>query len=511
MAKKVNEYYQISDSDWHRIHFVRPRFKSNIENVLLYMANECCRIPSCSCVEYSSRYFNAIKMFPGNIDMADKTLNNWRTEIPALFGFYTEDKDINVTKTSEMARFLHENQDLTQFMKFFLYSFQFPGGHMKPQDLKDIIANNIRFKPAKTIIQVLMAGNELLSAQDSVKEMSMSAEEATYCIFNDIRVTSGQVSPLEIARNILQNRKAGIKYYNPKDPKVMSLKGKARTKGDMTRYAGDILDYMELANLLENHNGYFTLKGNEASSIKVFAEDNTFFNGYEHLYRKRNVDTSDLSKIEPLWFDYVNRSLRPDLFKTDIRTLLSADDEIDVIFDDTLTPSDTVEIEEAFDARIHDVVSSESKTTKDIGNLGEALICGHEKMRLKSNGYEEFVRLVQIVDSPSYHPGFDIDSYEADGTENHRYIEVKTTISKQKIQMYGFHMSPNEWRVAGTIKEHYCVYRLMLSEKEKTLFILRNPVKLYKTDKIEAEPRDGMEISFNSNIFQPTELLAWKR
>lgn len=170
MAKKVNEYYQISDSDWHRIHFVRPRFKSNIENVLLYMANECCRIPSCSCEEYSSRYFNAIKMFPGNIDMADKTLHNWRTEIPALFGFYTEDKDINVTKTSEMAKFLHENQDLTQFMKFFLYSFQFPGGHMKPQDLKDIIAHNIRFKPAKTIIQVLMAGNELLSAQNSVKE-----------------------------------------------------------------------------------------------------------------------------------------------------------------------------------------------------------------------------------------------------------------------------------------------------------------------------------------------------
>ena len=291
----------------------------------------------------------------------------------------------------------------------------------------------------------------------------------------------------------------------------MSLTGKARTKGDMTRYAGDILDYMELANLLESHNGYFTLKGNEAPSIKAFAEDNTFFTGYEHLYKKRNVDTSDLSKIEPLWFDYVNRSLRPDLFKTDIRTLLSADDEIDVIFDDSLTPSDTAEIEDAFDARIHDVVSSESKTTKDIGNLGEALICSHEKMRLKLNGYEEFVRLVQIVDSPSYHPGFDIDSYEADGTENHRYIEVKTTISKQKIQMYGFHMSSNEWRVAGTIKEHYCVYRLMLSEKEKTLFILRDPVKLYKTDRIEAEPRDGMEISFNSNIFQPTELLAWKR
>lgn len=77
------------------------------------MANECCRIPKCPCEEYNNRYFNAIKMFPGNIGMADKTLHNWRTEIPALFAFYKENKDLNTTETSQMAVFLHENQDLT--------------------------------------------------------------------------------------------------------------------------------------------------------------------------------------------------------------------------------------------------------------------------------------------------------------------------------------------------------------------------------------------------------------
>lgn len=495
MAKKTIEYYQIPDMYWHRIHFVRPRFKSNIENVLLYMANECCRIPKCSCEEYSNRYFNAIKMFPGNIDMADKTLNNWRTEIPALFGFYTEDKDKNVTETSQMAKFLHDNQDLTQFMKLFLFSFQFPGGHMKPQDLKEIISNNIRFKPAQTIIKVLMAGNKILSSQDSKKEMTLSAEEVTYCIFNDIRVTSGLVSPDHVADIIISNRKRGLKYYNPKDHKSFSLKGQARSKGDMTRYAGDILDYMELANLLENHNGYFSLKGNEIVSLKKFEDDKTFFNGYEKFYNRKNLITSELAAIEPLWFEYVNDSMKPDMFKTDISSILKDIIEVDVVVED----------------RIKDVINSDETTTKDIGNLGEAIICGHEKMRLKINGYDEFIRLVQIVDSPTYHPGFDIDSFEADGTEDHRYIEVKTTISKQKIQMYGFHMSPNEWRVAATIKEHYCVYRLMLSEIDKTLFILRDPVRLYKTDQIEAEPRDGMEISFSSSRFEPTKLLTWKR
>lgn len=488
-------YYEIPDISWHRIHFVRPRFKSNIENVLLYMAKECCRIPQLPCDEYKERYFNAIKMFPGNIDMADKTLQNWRTEIPALFSFYTENKKDGYTKTSQMARFLYEQQDLPQFMKLFLYSFQFPGGHLKPQDLQDIIHYGIRFKPAKTIIQVLLAGNEILSLKHSEKMMSISAEEATYCIFNDIRVTSGRTSCKEIAQTILENRKNKIKYYNPKDPKILSLRGTPRTKGDVTRYAGDILDYMEIANLLEEHNGYFSLKGNERQSIMLFAEDKTYFDGYEKFYNKKGVENAELSKIEPDWFEYVNNSLKPDLFKSDISNLLRQDEEIDIIFQD----------------RIQQVVTGDDKTTKDIGNLGEAIICGHEKMRLKISGYEQFVKLVQIVDNPSYHPGFDIDSYEADGTEDHRYIEVKTTISKKAVQMYGFRMSPNEWRVANTIKEHYCVYRLMLSEQGKTLYILRNPVMLYKTDKIEAEPRDGMEITFDVNSFKPTKLLAWKK
>lgn len=275
----------------------------------------------------------------------------------------------------------------------------------------------------------------------------------------------------------------------------MSLTGKARSKGDMTRYAGDILDYMEIANLLEEHNGYYSMKGNELSSLNTFANDVTWFSGYESFYKKKDIETMELSKVEPLWFEYVNNSMKPELFKTDIRSIIGQSDEIDVVFED----------------RIKDVVTSDDRTTKDIGNLGEAIICGHEKMRLKINGYDEFIKLVQIVDSPTYHPGFDIDSFEADGTEDHRYIEVKTTISKQRIQMYGFHMSPNEWRVAGTIKEHYCVYRLMLSEKEKILFILRNPVALYKTDRIEAEPRDGMEITFSTEHFEPTQLLSWKR
>ncbi|HBC21083.1 MAG TPA: hypothetical protein DC009_03115, partial [Porphyromonadaceae bacterium] len=151
-----------------------------------------------------------------------------------------------------------------------------------------------------------------------------------------------------------------------------------------------------------------------------------------------------------------------------------------------------------------------SATTKDIGNIGESIVYSHEKQRLKIAGYEQLLHLIAIVDSPAYHPGFDIDSLEGDGTDRHRYIEVKTTISRQKINLFNFHMSTNEWSVAETLREHYCVYRLMLSYKDKTLYVLRNPVALYKADEISALPRNGMEVSFDSAKFNPEPVLVWR-
>ena len=459
------------------------------------MATECCKIPKLPSEEYNKKYTQAIRMFPGNIDIAEKTIQNWRTEIPALFSFYTEDKNTNTTETSNMAEFLYNQQDLTQFLRFFLYTFQFPGGHLKAKEVKDIIQHGIRFKPAKLIINVLMAGNEIMSQNSDNENMSISAEEATYCIFNDLRVTQGKTTYIQIAKTIIDNRKNKIRYYNPEDSQSKSLKGTARTKGDMCRYAADILDYMEIANLVVNRFGYYSLKGNENVAIKKFATDDTFFDMYDSLYDKKSITLNEINDIEYQWFKYVNQSLTPQLFKTDLNQLIKTNEEIDIIFQD----------------RIDELIENGGDgATKSIGNVGEAIICGHEKMRLKINGYNKFIKLVQIVDSPAYHPGFDIDSYEADGTEDHRYIEVKTTISKKTIQMYGFHMSPNEWRVANTIKNHYCIYRLMISENEKTLYILRNPIHLYKTDKIEAFPHDGMDISFNKDFFKPTKVLTWK-
>ncbi len=485
-------FYKVPFKYRQRIHFVRPRFKANIENVLLYMANACCRIKPCSCSEFNQKFTNALRLFPGNITASEKTIANWRTETPALFSFYKENKERDMTQTSKMAFFLNENQDLTQFFKLFLFTFQFPGGHLKPNENIELISRGVKFKPAKLIIQVLMECNKILRNNGVDKNFSISAEEVTYCIFDDTRVTNGTVSPKQVAEVIVNNRHNKVKYYDTTDEFIFSSKGTARSKGDVTRYAGDILDYMEIASLLSNNGyGYYGLCGDQ-KTLNLFADNSNYFAGYDSFYGKKNIEVSEVSAIEQYWYEYVDNNLKPELFKTDIADLVTNDNNIPQIYKE----------------QIQWILDNNQSTRKDTGNIGESIVEGHEKVRLINMGYPDLSKRVQIVDSPSYHPGFDIDSFEGDEEQLHRYIEVKTTISKNRIQQYDFHMSTNEWSVASTHLEHYCVYRLMLNSDGMKLYILRNPVALYKTDKIDAVPRDGMDVHFDSDKFKTTEVLT---
>ena len=61
-------------------------------------------------------------------------------------------------------------------------------------------------------------------------------------------------------------------------------------------------------------------------------------------------------------------------------------------------------------------------------------------------------------------------------------------------------MTKNEWNAAETTRDRYFVYRLLLSKKERKLFLLQDPVGLYKNDKINMVPNDGADITFDTNI-----------
>ena len=148
-----------------------------------------------------------------------------------------------------------------------------------------------------------------------------------------------------------------------------------------------------------------------------------------------------------------------------------------------------------------------SSSTKEIGDLGETLIIGHEKVRVKEGGREDLLHLIKKIPT-SFAVGYDIQSVELD--QGKRLIEVKTTVSNKPINFYSFHMTPNEWDTASSMHDRYFVYRLMISRKGMALYILQDPVGLYKKDKIKMTPRNGAEIVFNVSVCEKTKLLIWQ-
>jgi hypothetical protein len=105
--------------------------------------------------------------------------------------------------------------------------------------------------------------------------------------------------------------------------------------------------------------------------------------------------------------------------------------------------------------------------------------------------------------------GYDIQSLEGTPDRIKRYIEVKTTISQNRLNFGNFHLTPNEWNSATTLRDRYYVYRLMISKDERTLYILQDPESLYKQNKISMSlsHKSGVEISFSETACTKTALM----
>lgn len=464
--------YKIPDNYYCRIHHARPRFKNDVENVLLYIANICKNITTTDMRSYREQVFNAIKLYPGNESSTDKTIHNWRTEIAALFGFYIDDKITKTTRTGKMSNILADSGDLVQFFKYYSYKFQYPGGHIKPEYVKELIKCGVKFKPAKYILTLLHEADSYLG-----KPLGISKAEATHCIFNDLRVTRDNRDVKEVINLIKRNRETKIDYDSA---------------GDTIRYAGDILDYMVLANLLKVSHNYYYLNRQENNAILAFINSEEYFKGYDSFYGT-SFETSNIRTIEADWFKYVNDGLDPELFRTDISHYI--------------TDKEESEYKILVKDKIDEVLFSAN--TKEIGDLGETLIVGHEKARVKEGGREDLLHLIMKIPT-SYAVGYDVQSVELDARK--RYIEVKTTISNKPLNFYSFHLTPNEWNTASSLNDRYFVYRLMISKNELTIYILQNPVQMYKDNLVNLNIRNnGADITFDSNNCKKTKLKIWQQ
>ncbi|MBQ9304571.1 DUF3883 domain-containing protein [Butyrivibrio sp.] len=483
--------YKIPEEYYFRIHHVRPRFKSDIENVLIYVAEELENVGELPVDEFIDAVNAALYRYPGNATKELKTINNWRTEISALFGFieHTDTTD----KPSRRAVELAQNQDLVESFKVFLYNFQYPGAHIKPQNVLEQIEAGIHFKPAQYILKLLKYAN-----RDGGNSIGITKFEACHCVFNDLRVTRDQEGVEATWERISSNRKNKVEYDQT---------------GDVVRYAGDIIDYMEIANLLKTYDSRtYYLNTLEEETIIKFCESEEWFAGYDSMIKARSGSQESVKNCVSEWFAYVNRDIKDTDFSTDILAYIATDeDELKELKENSSANGEPLiteflNREEALEKRVETYI--DKLTTKDIGDIGEGLVHGHECMRVKLGGREDLIHLIKRIPT-QFAVGYDISSVELD--ERKRYIEVKTTISSKLLHFNRIHLTKNEWNTASSTHDRYYIYRLLLSKNERKLFLLQDPVGLYKADKIEMIPSDGADITFDPNkVGAYEELLTWK-
>lgn len=216
------------------------------------------------------------------------------------------------------------------------------------------------------------------------------------------------------------------------------------------------------------------------------------------MIESRSGTLEAINECNAGWEKYANRDLRDTDFSTDILAFISEDsDEYEHL---------KLQSTALFEKRLDD---DTELTTKDIGDMGEGLVHSHECQRVKIGGRPDLVHLIQRIPT-KFAVGYDIQSVELDTRK--RYIEVKTTISMKPLHFNKVHLTPNEWSTATTMKDRYFVYRLGISKSEKKLFIIQDPVALYKNNVIDMVPRDGAEIAFDVNTAGSfEELLSWAK
>ena len=466
--------YKIPDEYFFRLHHVRPRFKSDVEEVLLYVATSISEMEVLPEKEFNSELNKVLFGFKKNSTSTQKTIDNWRTEISALFSFIQE-KD-NFLQPSKMAIRLANNQYLDETFNYFLYSFQYPGGHIKSQNVIKQIEAGIKFKPCIFILQLLIEGGKIIG-----KPFSLTAEELTQCAYFDLRVTRDGRDPKKVAELILKNRADKVEYDHKYEQLKSETTGGYPSNGDVCRYGGDILDYMVLANLLHDKGTgyYYYLNDENKEAINFHLNYSKWFSQYDIFYNKSEITNSEIAKIEENWFSYVNSFDNIEAFIPRL---------------DTLQTESISNLIQEYYSRL---TGDKKVPTKIIGDYGESLILAHEYLRTKDKSKRQ--HLINKIPTP-LGVGYDIQSIEIE--KKKRFIEVKTTKSRKAITNNRFKLTPNEWDTAETMGEHYFIYYLVVNDTEKNIFVIQNPVKQHNSGNLKIDKNLVVEFSKTSGQWQ---------
>ncbi len=472
----MNQIYQIPDEYFFRLHHVRPRFKSNVEEVLLYVANSISDLNTLPEKKFNEQLNAVLRNFGKNQTAKQKTINNWRTEIAALFSFIQE-TETGKLFPSLMAKRLAENQYLDEFFNYFLYTFQYPAGHNKNHAVIEQIQKGIQFQPCKFILQIFQAACEL-----SDKPFSLTAEELTQCAYFDLRVTAEHSKTAhDVAKHIIENRENKIEYSHEYE-QLKTKDGNYPSAGDVYRYAGDILDYMVLANLLKTKGTqyYYYLNTDNPDLINRHLQNTAYFNQYDCFYHQEEISNAEIRALERQWFDYVNQF-----------------DNI-AEFSPSLNQAEQADIAVLVQEYYAKMQGKELLPAKIFGDYGETLILAHEYLRTKGQSNRQ--HLINKIPTP-LGVGYDLQSIEIE--KHKRYIEVKSTRSKKAINSNRFKLTPNEWDSAETLGDSYFIYYLVMNETGKNIFIIQNPAKKYRENLLKIDSHFMVEFLPQAGKWQP--------
>lgn len=99
--------------------------------------------------------------------------------------------------------------------------------------------------------------------------------------------------------------------------------------------------------------------------------------------------------------------------------------------------------------------AAREQRNRELGLAGERLVIEYERNRLLKAGHLDLAARVEHIALSDSAAGYDILSFEADGTE--KFIEVKTTAGPASTPFY---ISENEVTVSRHLKEQFWLYRV---------------------------------------------------
>ena len=493
--------YNVPAKYFFRLHHVRLRFKNEVESVLGYVAFCIAQIGKANTDVFKAQLCKGIRQYGINASKTQKTIDNWRTEIGAIFGMYIECPNGTTVPTQQTID-LANTSDLQAFFLGFVYSFQYPGGHIKAESVDEMLDAGISFHPYQWLFRAFLTTD--LNTIDRC--------EFCHCVLNDMRVTRDHEPIGKTVQRIIDNRHNSETY---------------NSEGDVVRYAADLLDYAVLAGLLNEHDGLYSLNSHNSDLAQMIAGSTTIYDSYKKLHRRSIQSIRDL---EPDWFSYVNTCYQD--CKTKANAIIESRHKAadtseltaDIVSDGkphkkavstqkqaavqenggVVSDEPTSSPAPLFDGNVIAAISEDD--TAKIGDYGENMILQHECLRVTNDGRKDLVHLIKRIPT-HYAVGYDVKSIETD-TEYDRFIEVKTTKSRKPLMFKQVHLTTNEWRTAQSSGDKYFIYRLMISEQGCKLFVIRDPVQKFKNNLITIIPRDGMDIAFTDEAGEEVELLC---